>query len=245
MEEDYYRHMADIQARHWWYEGRRRILESVIRRLNLPASASILEVGCGTGANLPMLQKFGAVAGVEPHEWARRHAAGMSGCDVRDGMLPGEIPFSGPFDLVGAFDVIEHVDQDLESLRALYRLTKPGGHALFTVPAWRFLWSQHDVVNHHKRRYARGEFESLLRQAGFSIEFISYYNFWLFPAVALVRVIKNAMKIDGRPDMTRPGNSLINALLARIFASERFLLNSCRLPFGVSIVALCRKEASS
>lgn len=244
MEEDYYRHMADIQARHWWYEGRRRILESMIRRLNLPAASSILEVGCGTGANLQMLKKFGSVTGVEPNAWGRAHSAEISGCDIRDGLLPGGISFSGPYDLVCAFDVIEHVDQDLESLRTLHRLTSPGGHAVLTVPAWRFLWSQHDVINHHKRRYSLDEFRSLLKQTGFSVEFMSYYNFWLFPAVALVRIVKKALKIDNRPDLTRPENPLINALLTGVFSSERFLLGHCRLPFGVSIIALCRKEPS-
>lgn len=243
MDDQYYHQMADIQAHHWWYEGRRQILSAIICRLPLPTPAKILEVGCGTGANLAMLKHFGTVEGMEPHDFGREHAAKISGCDIRKGFLPHEIPFQGPYDLIGAFDVIEHIDDDLGSLKALHTLTAPGGYALFTVPAWMFLWSEHDVINQHKRRYTRPEFVHLLNQSGYRVIFCSYYNVWLFPLVALVRLGKNILGIKDSPDMTAPPPAPINNLLRFIFASERFLLGKITLPFGVSLIALCEKES--
>lgn len=241
MEDHYYQHMAEIQSRHWWYEGRRLILASITRSLKLPPHARIFEVGCGTGANLGMLKSFGHVDGMEPHDFARDHAAKISGCDVQKGFLPDDIPFSGPYDLIGAFDVIEHVDEDAGSVKKLHDMGTPGGYALFSVPAWMFLWSRHDVVNHHKRRYTKPELDALLKQAGYQVVFSSYYNFWLFPLIALIRLTKNALGLKDSPDLTMPPPAPLNRLLTLIFASERFILGKAKLPFGVSIIALCRK----
>lgn len=242
MERETYRRMAEIQEKHWWYEGRRRILSSIIAGLNLPARADILEVGCGPGANLNMLKTFGIVTGVEPDDFSIIHARNISGCQVEKGVLPDGLLVSGPFDLIGAFDVIEHVDQDLESLKALRDLLRTGGNALFTVPAYPFLWSEHDVVNHHKRRYILPQFYDLLKQAGFEITFISYYNTLLFLPIVAVRMLKKLMKIKDVPDETMPRWAFVNTLLGAVFASERHILSRGKaLPFGVSIIAVCRK----
>lgn len=243
MDQDVYRRMAEIQDRHWWYEARRRIIAACIKNLKLPDNARILEAGCGPGANLKMLSRFGDVWAFEPDSFAINHCRAYSGlapAQLETGFLPAPIPFDGPFDLVGAFDVIEHVQQDRESLAALYQITKPGGYALFTVPAFPFLWSQHDVVNHHHRRYVLPSFERLLREAGFEIKLISYYNIFLFPLVAGVRLMKNALRIKDKPDEALPG-PLVNKILQFIFAAERHLLGRVNLPFGVSIIAVCRR----
>lgn len=244
MDQDVYHRMADIQDRHWWYEGRRQILATLIKRLHLPTGARILEAGCGPGANLKMLSRFGEVFAFEPDDFAISHCrenSGIAAERLQTGFLPAPIPFNEPFDLVGAFDVIEHVEADSESLKALHTLTKPGGYALFTVPAYPFLWSQHDVVNHHKRRYLRSQFKKLLTEAGYTVEFISYYNSALFPLVVLVRFIKKTLKVKDSPDETLPRYEVINQVLRLVFAAERFLLGRIPLPCGVSIIAVCRK----
>ncbi|QQG35640.1 MAG: class I SAM-dependent methyltransferase [Micavibrio aeruginosavorus] len=248
MDQDVYHRMADIQDRHWWYEGRRRILAHLIRRLDLPSGANILEAGCGPGANLKMLSQFGKVFAFEPDDFAINYCRANSGIPadrLQSGFLPAPIPFKGPFDVVGAFDVIEHVEADQESLNALYALTKIGGYALFTVPAYSFLWSQHDVVNHHKRRYLRRDFRELLIKAGYRVEYISYYNTVLFPLVAAVRLIKKAIRVKDRPDETLPRCDVINLALRTIFAAERFVLGRIPLPCGVSIIAICRKPENA
>ena len=244
MDHDVYRRMAEIQDRHWWYEGRREILASLITRLNLPKSIRILEAGCGPGANLKMLSRFGEVSAFEPDDFAINYCREHSGIPAErlsTGFLPTPIPFQQPFDLVGAFDVIEHVEADLESLKALCELTTPGGYALFTVPAFPFLWSQHDVVNHHKRRYVRDDFAALLEKSGYKINYISYYNITLFPLVAAVRFIKKSLNIKDKPDEALPRFDFINHVLRLIFTAEKFVLGRIPLPFGVSIIAVCQR----
>jgi SAM-dependent methyltransferase len=242
MDHNTYRRMAEIQDRHWWYEGRRAILRSVIGRLGLPRSARILEAGSGTGANLRMLSEFGDVKGFEPDDFARDTARAVAGVDTPRGFLPDDVPYAGPFDLVCAFDVIEHVEKDAESLKALCALTAPGGYAVFTVPAFMFLWSRHDEVNHHFRRYRRPQFRALLAGAGYEVRFISYYNFALFPVVAGVRLARRFLKIGGgEADDAMPRHGLVNNALRAVFAVDRHLLALGPLPFGVSIIAVCRR----
>jgi SAM-dependent methyltransferase len=242
MEQETYRRMAEIQEKHWWYEARRRIIATLIRNIKLPADAKILEVGCGPGANLKMLARFGDVTGMEPDDFSIGHAQKVSGCPVVKGFLPDRLGVSGPFDLIGAFDVIEHVEADRESLKMIHDTLRKGGHALFTVPAYMFMWSQHDVVNHHKRRYVLPDFRNILKGAGFEIEYISYYNTLLFPLIAGVRMVKNLLKLKDSPDDVIPP-SFVNRVLQEIFALERHIFGcGCfALPFGVSIIAVCRK----
>jgi len=241
MEHETYRRMAQIQDRHWWYVARRRILGSLIGRLDLPPRARILEAGSGTGSNLRMLAGFGTVQGFEPDEFAREAARDAAGIETRRGFLPDDVPYPGPFDLVGAFDVIEHVEKDAESLATLCRLTAPGGYAVLTVPAFMFLWSRHDEINHHVRRYRLSQLEELLSRAGYRVEFISYYNMLLFPLVAAVRLVNKVLKRKGEPDDALPRLPFVNAALCTLFSTERFMLAASPLPFGVSIIAVCRK----
>lgn len=247
MDDILYLQMADIQNKHWWYCARRKILNTLISRLPLKKKANILEVGCGTGVNIKMLQSYGTVSGLEPYPYARDTAIKLTGCDIRDGLLPDQFPFSDTFDLIGAFDVIEHVDEDESSLKTLYNALSPQGYAVFTVPAYRFLWSEHDVANHHKRRYTRPEFLSLLQKVGYDVQFISYYNTILFPLVAMVRLIKRLLpqsKAKAIADLKMPQSALLNKLLTSIFAIERFWLMHRPLPFGISIIAVCQKKSA-
>ena len=134
MDRHVYDRMREIEADHWWFAARREILADQIPRLALPPAAEILEVGCGAGGNLGMLAGFGRVQAIEPDEQSRAHAA-RDGVIVRGGLLPGGLPsFETAFDLVAAFDVIEHVDEDAASVAALAALLKPGGAFIATVP---------------------------------------------------------------------------------------------------------------
>jgi len=163
------------------------------------------------------------------------------GLSVTPGALPAELPFGGPFDMVGAFDVIEHIDDDVGSLKALRSTLKEEGSAVFTVPAYKFLWSRHDDFNQHKRRYTRPQFRKALQDAGFKVSFISYYNTFLFPAVLGVRILKKIFRIKDKTDMEILNRGLVNRLLLALFSFERHLLKCVALPFGVSIIAVCRK----
>jgi SAM-dependent methyltransferase len=236
-----YDRMRILQDRHWWFEGRRRILDGLIGRLALPNPAQILEVGCGPGGNLAMLQRFGAVTAVEPDDASRGYAAERTGVRVVGGLLPDGLPFEpATFDLVCAFDVIEHVDEDAASVAALARLAKPGGYLATTVPGQPWMWSRHDELHHHKRRYRMGDYRALFQAAGLQIVKASYFNTLLFPPIAAIRAIKMATGSTLADDDAMPPAPL-NCLLAGLFGAELTWLRHASLPIGVSIVVIGRR----
>ncbi len=242
MDRQVYDTMRRVERDHWWFAARRRILADRIAALALPPEAQILEVGCGTGGNLEMLSKFGQVRAIEPDAESRAYAA-RGGIEVQDGLLPGGLPpFESGFDLVAAFDVIEHVDDDLASVAALSRLLKPGGYFIATVPANAWMWSRHDELHHHKRRYALPAFRDLFAQAGLTVEKATHFNTLLFPPIAAVRLAKAAMGDTAGGDDAMPGRGL-NAILREVFAIETGLLGAMDLPFGVSILLVARRPA--
>ncbi len=245
MEPQVYARMGAVEDRHWWFVGRRRIVNEIIARLaRLPGPARILEAGCGTGGNLKMLSRFGAVSAFEPDEAARATAAARGLHDIRDGRLPDGIPFDGErFDLAVMLDVLEHLDDDVAALKALSDQITDDGHVLLTVPAYAFLWSHHDEARHHKRRYTRAQLLTTARAAGLEPVMLSYANTLLFPAIFIMRLLG---KITGstRDDDQLPGRAM-NAVLRGIFSFERHVLGRLRMPFGVSLVMLARRPANS
>jgi SAM-dependent methyltransferase len=160
---------------------------------------------------------------------------------VEKGFLPDQVPYEDNFfDLITALDVIEHIDQDVESLQAIHSRLITDGKAVITVPAYMFLWSKFDEMNEHKRRYTLTELKTKLLQAGFTIEKISYYNTLLFPVVFVVRLLNNLLKRDGASDIDMPSTS-VNFVLEKVFGIEKYLLRFINLPFGVSILAVVKK----
>jgi SAM-dependent methyltransferase len=234
--------MASIEADHWWFAARRAIAERVIGQLGLPPDASILDAGCGTGGNLAMLSRHGRVDAMELDDQARHVANAKGIARVVSGRLPDALPYPQEhFDLIALLDVLEHVEDDRSSVRALASLLKPGGHLLISVPAFPFLWSAHDAVHHHKRRYYLGELKRTLGDAGLEVTYASYFNTVLFPLIFGVRQLgKLRARKPESGDLTLP-RPLINRLLFAVFSSERFVLGRWSLPFGVSALAVARK----
>ncbi len=242
MEQQVYSQMAASQGEHWWFVARRRILAAVLHRyVRLPAGARLLEAGCGMGGNLAMLAGFGHVSAFEPDAEARRIVSRESGLQIREGRLPDEVPFDAEaFDLVAALDVLEHVEEDSASLATLRNKLRPGGWLVITVPAFSFLWSAHDRIHHHKRRYRKAELVRLASEAGLTPVKVSYFNTLLFPIIAMVRLVKGLLRIDEADGEAMPGN-LVNRCLTALFASERHLLGRVWLPVGVSILMIARR----
>jgi SAM-dependent methyltransferase len=193
MERSAYAEMAAIDEGHWWYRARRRIVSDVITRFVAPpAGAHIAEIGCGTGSNLPVLEKFGTLIGVEPDAPAREWAAKRSNATIMEGRLPSGLPLAdASLDLAVMLDVLEHVDDDVAALKAVASKLKPGARFLLTVPALPILWSPHDEEHHHKRRYTASSLRAVLNKAGMKIEMMSYFNTLLFPMIAGIRWLKN------------------------------------------------------
>lgn len=243
MEPEIYHKTAQSEESHWWFVGRRRILNDVLKGLALPENAPILEVGCGSGGNLPLLARYGRVYGMELDATAREYARRRQVGPILPGRLPDDIPFEGQlFNLLVLTDVLEHVDRDDLSLRLLSERIQSGGYLLLTVPAFQGLWSRHDDLHHHKRRYNRARLMAILVDAGFEVLLLSYLNTLLFPVIATVRLCEKFLGKTGVDDLAMPPPAL-NQVLASIFASEGKVLKLMRLPFGVSLMALARKPA--
>jgi SAM-dependent methyltransferase len=238
MERVVYETMAELDQRHWWYRARRQVIAALIRRVvRPPANARILEIGCGTGHNLAMLGQFGDVDALELDEQARAVAEQRLGKTVMSAPLPEieGVP-DAHYDLVGAFDVIEHIDDDAAALTSIAGKIRSGGRFVMTVPAHQWMWSAHDVVNHHKRRYSKRALTRLVERSPLRLERMGYFNSLLFPVAVAERMASKARGKD-EADLTLPPAPL-NAALERAFATERHLIGRVPLPPGLSLFAV-------
>jgi SAM-dependent methyltransferase len=238
MERSVYREMAELDQRHWWYKARREVLADLIRREAMPpGDARILEIGCGTGHNLEMLGQFGTIDALELDEEARAIAKKRLGRPVMSAPLPelAGVP-DRYYDLIAALDVIEHIDDDRAAVAAIAGKLRSGGKFVMTVPAHQWMWSAHDVVNHHKRRYSKDGLRRLIDGSPLRLDRIGYFNSLLFPLAVAERL---ASKLRGKDnaDVKLPSAPL-NALLERVFAAERHFVGRLPLPPGLSLFAV-------
>ncbi|NER38728.1 MAG: class I SAM-dependent methyltransferase [Oscillatoria sp. SIO1A7] len=241
MDPQIYQKMMALEETHWWFVARRSIIKRVIDKLALPESAEIFEAGCGTGGNLAMLADRGRVYAMELDETARLFASNLKLAEVQSGSLPNDIPFPDrQFDLIVLLDVLEHIEEDSESLQALAKKLKPSGWLLITVPAYAWMWSKQDVILHHKRRYILPNLHQLVVSAGYKVHFVSYFNFFLFPLIAVIRLLQGLLGRGGN-ELTMPPKSINNTLIS-LFSKEGYLLDRLSLPFGVSIMLLAQKN---
>jgi SAM-dependent methyltransferase len=245
MDSELYPLMAKVEDSHWWFCARRSIVASMLSRLDLSPGARILEPGCGTGGNFAMLARFGAVYAMDADSDACKFSSARKIAIVEPGQLPDRVPFERVgFDLVVMTDVLEHLDRDQETLSVLRERLKPGGWLLATVPAFSWLWSVHDVTHHHQRRYVAGDLRALFERAGYTVTYLSYYNFLLFPAIAAARLLGRLRKSSPQHDHDLRGHSgLVNSLLRTVFSSERYAVGHVSVPFGVSLLVLARRTS--
>ena len=189
MDRDYELQTHQAEDRHWWYRGRRTVIENVIAGMRLPARARILDAGCGSGRNMVELARHGPVTGVELSDTSAYLARAREAGEVISGSVL-EMPFaSDSFELSVCLDVIEHLDDDLAALRELRRVVAPGGSLLVTVPAYQWLWSGHDEVNHHRRRYTQRSLRAVAEKAGWRQVRSTHFNSLLLPVAVLLRVL--------------------------------------------------------
>lgn len=256
MQQHTYAIMDRVEDKHWWFVGRRAILESFLRQIvasltseqkstepaeaGTPNTIRILDVGCGTGANLEMLSQFGQAEGVDVSDDALEFCRGK-GLTVQKG-LAEKLPFDdGSFDVTTALDVVEHLDDDIAGLKEMFRVTKNGGYSLIFVPAFMWLWGVQDDISHHRIRYTKSQIIERLKEAGFSIERATYANWTFFAPILAGRTL---MKLTGiKPESENNVNvSALNGMFGKLFSAERLWLKNFNFPFGVSIVVVAKKN---
>lgn len=235
--------LYELEESHWWYLGRRRIIASFVKEICEQISdrnPRILDVGCGTGANLKTLSEFGEAEGVDISTDALEFCR-ERGLEVKLGAAE-ELPYeSGTFDLVTALDVVEHLDDDVGGLREMRRVLRPGGRALIFVPTFMWLWGVQDEVSHHRRRYTLPELRRAMAEAGFEVERSTYANITFLPPVFLIRVVMRitGMKVDSEARINIP---IFNPLFARILGAEATFLRFMNFPVGVSGLCVARAK---
>lgn len=247
MQQHTYAILRRVEESHWWFVGRRQIirsfLEPLVKQLQ-PAKAGeaikILDVGCGTGANLEMLSEFGAAEGVDVSAEALSFCRERGLKGVKQGAAES-LPYAErSFDLVTGLDVVEHLDDDLAGLREMHRVLRPNGKILLFVPAFMFLWGVQDDISNHRRRYTMSELKSVVRKAGFEIERATYVNISFFAPILLGRLFMRATRL--RPESENNITiGFLNGALGKLFGAERGLLRFINFPFGVSIICVARR----
>ena len=241
MELNEYKKLYEYEMSYWWFIGKRRITKHFLdhyaryyQRLRL------LDIGCGTGANLNMLNEYGEAIGLDfskeslkfcrQRELTNLVLASAEQMNFKD----------NSFDTVTALDLLEHIEDDRQVLSEIFRILKNQGHLIITLPANMLLWSQHDRVLHHRRRYKRSELKRKVEEAGFTVEKITYFNTILFLPILLIRVIRRSFNLGGGSDVSYLPSFLNSALLSLI-TFESLLIKKINLPFGVSIVCVAYK----
>jgi SAM-dependent methyltransferase len=236
--------MLAADERHWWYRGRRRVLRAELDRLALPARARLLDAGCGSGRTLDDLAGRGQVSGVDASPEAVALARRRGHRDVRVADV-ASLPFAdATFDLVTCLDVIEHTPDDRATLAELRRVTRPSGVLVVTVPAYQALWSWHDVVNRHFRRYDSTSLCVAARAAGWHVVADTHFNSVLLAPAAAIRLAQRRRRAHPRSDLDLTPAALDGILELPLRLEARLVRVGVRLPAGLSLLAVLRRPAA-
>ena len=212
----------------WWYRGRAAVIAGILQRL--PRAARALDFGAGFGGMFSTLSRFSArVDAFEPDPLA---STGLRRRGYTQAYPTTEAALAEHYDLIGLFDVIEHIERDVDFLTQLKNSLTGQGSLVLTVPAYPWLWGPLDVASHHFRRYTKSSLRKAVEAAGYQVEFVSYWNFFLFPAAATIRLLGSV----GEAGLGLPGP--LNALFLGLVRLEAFLMRLFPLPFGLSLIML-------
>ena len=242
MHEHEYEAMFGLEDFYWWFVARRVLAEELIaNEVDGRKMARILDIGCGTGANMKVFARHGMAVGIDSSIEALRFCQ-MRGLQNVALSAVEKLPFDdGAFDVITALDILEHTDDDLEALREIRRVARPAGMLLIAVPAYGFLWSEHDEALKHRRRYTAYELRNKLTITGYEVVRTSYFITTLFFPILALRIWQGLFKKS-----THPKTSLkilpawLNDSLIALLWLERNILKWMNLPFGVSVIAVAR-----
>jgi SAM-dependent methyltransferase len=236
--------MLSNDEHHWWYRGRRRVLRAELERLPLAPGSRLLDAGCGSGRTLDELARYGRVSGVDLSPEAVGLARRRGHDDVQVAYVE-ELPFAdATFDVVTCLDVVEHTPDDRATLAELRRVTRPGGLLLVTVPAYQALWSWHDEVNLHFRRYDRSSLRAAAREAGWSVVADTHFNSVLLGPAAAVRLAQRRRPPQGQSDLALTPSRLNDVLELPLRLESRLVAAGTRLPAGLSLLMVLRRATA-
>lgn len=242
MEKREYNKLHMLEKKNWYFVSRRHFFLEILERFfAYRKDIKILDLGCGSGQMFKSLSKYGKVVGVEPSQYALKFAPKDTLRVCGDGE---KVPLtSSSFDLIAAFGVLEHIKDDEQTLREMFRLSKKKGVVMIEVPAYQFLWSAHDMALHHYRRYTKKSLVKKVEKAGFRINKAGYIFTTIFPAVVFLRAVKKIVggreaKTDGMEKVPLP----IQKFLILVNRLESKLAKRFDMPFGVSVFALAEKN---
>jgi SAM-dependent methyltransferase len=254
MDQHYFKEYYHLERVNWWFTVRRKILRNRIHHiLQAPKGIQSLNIGAATGTTSDMLTEFGEVMSVEYDQTCCAFTQTFLSTPIIQGSIT-ELPFKNDqYDLVCAFDVIEHVEDDAKAIAEMMRVCKPGGYLAITVPAYAFLWGEHDVINQHHRRYTKTILGQLLKAQKGKIVYHTYFNSLLFLPIAAFRLMANLIQAIKGPKQSAPSSDhaifgtegFFNNLLAGIFSIDYYLLKwGVRFPAGVSYMVFFKKDAA-
>lgn len=246
MNPDAYEEMKRLQNSHWWFVARRRVIEAALERLPLQKNSKVLEVGCGVGGNVEMLSARGTLLGLDIHEPAVKYcqAAYPNLSFLHANIMDLDISSIGTFDSIFMLDVLEHLNDEELVLEKLKTILCEVGSLVITVPAYNFLWSQHDEFVHHKRRYTKKKIVALLTLSGYRVDYVTYFNSILLPLAIIQRVTLRIFNRISDGHLSVPMRP-INSFLRYIFGLESLILKHFDFKFGLSIMVIAFKAEES
>ena len=239
MQENEYHKMFFQENNHWWFIGRAKIINSYLSKIyNIKNNLQILDIGSGTGSNINLLKNYGNLSILEPSEVGIKYLKKKinNNIKLKKGKCPLDLDYKEKFDLICLFDVLEHIEEDEETINRAINIINDNGRIFITVPAYNLLWSKHDKNLMHKRRYNKKKLKYIIKNK-LEIEYLTHFNTLLFPLAIIDRFIKkfyfNA-NIKKKP--------YFNYFLEKIFSFEKYLLNFFNFPFGLSILLILKKN---
>lgn len=247
MQENEYKTLYELEDYYWWYVGRRKIISSLLSLALKKQPQLIIDYGCGTGSNLELLKNFaprtiGLDIAPQSIEYCRKRGLTDVHLIKNEADLKAHAPQGA--DLITLLDVLEHVEDDVGMLKTLGANLSPDGVLLITVPAYQFLWSNHDIALHHKRRYTLGNLKRKLNNAGFVPVKATYAISFMFPVIAFYRLANTVVRST---DISDPKSSHVilppklNRFIINLLFLEAWLCKYLRLPFGTSVIVAARK----